>query len=436
NPFREEHGWCKSSVPVRLPKEKVKCTELDAPIMDIPGVHHRSLTDIITNVFQDPVAQTFNMTPFEQYWKVSEERNIKVFSEAYSSPAMLDAYNEINALPREPDDNLERVVASLMTWLDSTHLTNFGDASLWPFYIYFGNQSKYPRGKLTSMACHHVAYIPSAELLPDDFQDEYILHFGEAATADVMTFCKRELFQGVWKLLLDEKFMHAYEHGMVICCADGITCRVFPRFFIYSVDYPEKVLLASIKFLGACLCPRCVVKKAEVSKMGMKADMQCRATHRVDDDRHRHHIEQAHQLIFEAGIPVDGAHVKAILGDESLVPNRNTFSEKLSPHGFNLFLMLVVDLLHEFELGVWKAIFIHLIRILIAAGGETISRMNAQYRSTPTFGRGTICRFSRNASAMKRLAARDFEDLLQVRFLLFSSPIYLLNIPAVCHTSF
>jgi hypothetical protein len=26
--------------------------------------------------------------------------------------------------------------------------------------------------------------------------------------------------------------------------------------------------------------------------------------------------------------------------------------------------MLVVDLMHEFELGVWKAIFIHLLRIL------------------------------------------------------------------------
>jgi hypothetical protein len=29
--------------------------------------------------------------------------------------------------------------------------------------------------------------------------------------------------------------------------------------------------------------------------------------------------------------------------------------------------MLVVDLLHEFELGVWKALFNHLIRILYAA---------------------------------------------------------------------
>ena len=28
--------------------------------------------------------------------------------------------------------------------------------------------------------------------------------------------------------------------------------------------------------------------------------------------------------------------------------------------------MLVVDLLHEFELGVWKGLFTHLIRILYA----------------------------------------------------------------------
>jgi hypothetical protein len=101
------------------------------------------------------------MTPFSQYWKISEEKTIRVFSEAHTSPAMLDAYAEINALPREPDDDLERVVASLMVWSDSTHLTNFGDASMWPFYVYFGNQSKYTRGKPTSGACHHVAYIPT-----------------------------------------------------------------------------------------------------------------------------------------------------------------------------------------------------------------------------------------------------------------------------------
>ena len=36
------------------------------------------------------------------------------------------------------------------------------------------------------------------------------------------------------------------------------------------------------------------------------------------------------------------------------------------------------------------------------------------YRQIPTFGRDTIRRFATNSSEMKKMAARDFEDLLQV----------------------
>lgn len=38
--------------------------------------------------------------------------------------------------------------------------------------------------------------------------------------------------------------------------------------------------------------------------------------------------------------------------------------------------MLVPDLLHEFKLGVWKAIFTHLLRILIAAGPSFIHQLD------------------------------------------------------------
>jgi len=38
--------------------------------------------------------------------------------------------------------------------------------------------------------------------------------------------------------------------------------------------------------------------------------------------------------------------------------------------------MLTVDLLHEFELGVWKAVFTHLIRILAAHGQSSIHTLN------------------------------------------------------------
>ena len=45
--------------------------------------------------------------------------------------------------------------------------------------------------------------------------------------------------------------------------------------------------------------------------------------------------------------------------------------------------MLVVDLLHEFELGVWKALFIHLIQILHAAAphGSLVAKLDRWYVS-------------------------------------------------------
>ena len=41
--------------------------------------------------------------------------------------------------------------------------------------------------------------------------------------------------------------------------------------------------------------------------------------------------------------------------------------------------MLVVDLLHEFELGVWKALFIHLLRILEAWDKKLIVELDRRY---------------------------------------------------------
>jgi hypothetical protein len=46
--------------------------------------------------------------------------------------------------------------------------------------------------------------------------------------------------QKIWHLLLDDKFVDAYERGTLIICGDGVTRRIFPRIFTYAADYPEK----------------------------------------------------------------------------------------------------------------------------------------------------------------------------------------------------
>ena len=95
--------------------------------------------------------------------------------------------------------------------------------------------------------------------------------------------------------------------------------------------------------------------------------------------------------------------------------------------------MLVVDPLHEIDLGVWKGLYEHLLRLLFTFGNrDKLAEMNerwvchgltwhlsdpwptCRYRDIPSFGRDTIRKFSTNASEAKRKAGRDYEDLLLV----------------------
>lgn len=77
--------------------------------------------------------------------------------------------------------------------------------------------------------------------------------------------------------------------------------------------------------------------------------------------------------------------------------------------------MFTVDILHEFDLGVWKSVLEHLIRMLHAVGEDSVVEMNSRYKQVPPFGRDTIRRILYNVSELPKLAARDYEDLLQVQ---------------------
>ena len=39
--------------------------------------------------------------------------------------------------------------------------------------------------------------------------------------------------------------------------------------------------------------------------------------------------------------------------------------------------MLVIDLLHKFELGIWKAIFIHLLRIVDSVEETSLAKLDS-----------------------------------------------------------
>lgn len=55
---------------------------------------------------------------------------------------------------------------------------------------------------------------------------------------------------------------------------------------------------------------------------------------------------------------------------------QNAFSDRLARFGFNVFNIFPVDLMHEIELGVWKALLIHLFRILESANENLLHELD------------------------------------------------------------
>ncbi|KAF7292067.1 hypothetical protein MIND_01232800 [Mycena indigotica] len=388
-------GWQSASVEIDVPDPR---KGMKGPLKyTIEGLRLRSLTETVKTVLSD-FSRFFHYTPFRQWWQpVTDGLTQRVYDEIYSSDAYIRTYKELQRSPREPGCTLERCIVALMFWSDSTQLANFGTAALWPIYLFFGNQSKWVRGKPRARACHHIAYMPK---LADDFFDWFKTTTGEAPTLEMLTHCRRELFHTIWRLILDDKFMEACEHGIEILCPDNIWRRFYFRVFTYSADYPEKVLLATICSLSRCPCPRCLLTADQFNQLGTVNDNKRQAKlHRVDDHRHRGLVRRARAKVYDKNLAPYGAAVKRILGPESYVPVMNAFSN-VSTFTWDIFQMLAPDLMHELELGLPT-----LVTLSLASTGA-IDRCQPLVETQ--FGR-----FTNNTSAMKRLAARDYEDLLQ-----------------------
>jgi hypothetical protein len=155
----DDAGWHKSPVTIRVPFHRLAETPgpREYTVLDF---YHRSLISVIrervTNAEHNP---HFHYEPYELYWQTpSAAEPLRLHGELYTSSAFNTAHQDLQNLPGEPGCDLPRVVVALMFWSDGTHLTTFGNAKLWPLYMFFGNESKYRRCAPSCNLCEHVAY--------------------------------------------------------------------------------------------------------------------------------------------------------------------------------------------------------------------------------------------------------------------------------------
>ena len=153
--------WHTASIPICLPCEKVKQSEDAAPEFHVKGLHYHKITEVMKSVFEEPATQMIHTMPYKLFWQPDNTHlPERIITELYTSDAMLQEHEKIKSSPKVAGCNLETVIAAIMLWSDSTHLTSFGNATLWPIYLFLRNQSKYTCAKPTSFAVHHLTYIP------------------------------------------------------------------------------------------------------------------------------------------------------------------------------------------------------------------------------------------------------------------------------------
>ncbi|KAF7800284.1 hypothetical protein EIP86_011532, partial [Pleurotus ostreatoroseus] len=398
-------GFKPASVDIFMPRERVKYASVDKiPKFTVDGFISRQITEIIKGEARDDVVRNHTFTSHERYAKDpftgQEER---IFSELYECNAMAREMKKIRAQPRNPADpsNVEYGIMPICLSSDDTLMVNFGTKSMKPIYMLFRSLSKYVSGRLNAFTIHHLAYVPSK--LPPDLKTQYKRVYGVYPSDRIMRLCRGDLMQAIWMHILDAEFLEAYEHGILVECGDGVTHRLFPRFFTYSADYPERCALACIRFLGQYPCPRCYTEKKHIHELGGKRDRKRRDRRRRDNATLQADIAKARRDIFLNGCSTESAVVQAKTASHSLHPIRSAFSLRLACFGFNFYSMFTSDVMHEVELGWWKQIYMHILRILEALGGQRIYIFN---------DRGTIRKFRENVSEMKQMAARDYEDIL------------------------
>lgn len=159
-------GWHKTPIRISVPFHS-RTDKRGVEDFYLGDFYHRSLVEVLKEKLSNPEHhERFHYKPFELWWTPPGSSSAtRVHGELYTSPAFLDAYREVQEAPNEPGCSLEKVVIGMMFASDATLLTMFGDAKLWPGYLYCGNDTKYCRCRPSSNCCEHIAYFQAVSYL-------------------------------------------------------------------------------------------------------------------------------------------------------------------------------------------------------------------------------------------------------------------------------
>jgi hypothetical protein len=93
----------------------------------------------------------------------------------------------------------------------------------------------------------------------------------------------------------------------------------------------SRVLIANIKNMGQCPCPRCSIRLTDIKDLGKAKDIQTRADGRKPTPQLFHAVKRARKAIFK-GYKVSGSCVERLMGGGSRIPTNVSASTLPSSH--------------------------------------------------------------------------------------------------------
>ena len=305
------------------------------------------------------------------------------------------------------DDSCQLVIG-LMFWSDSTHLAQFGHALGWPVYLFFRNLSKYAWANpqlgivirlhsslqwgrfiflMLVWRSHHF------EQLPESIKQLQSSITNKKNNYDLLTLCKWDLFHAVWRTMFDDEFIEAYKNGIVIKCFNRVTSlrRVYSKFLLtWPTIQKSKLFWCPVVWVlngweghhcyhlgqrGTAWSPievpshrfphRPCCKVVSYLNLLTGQDRTCqkgtlhawKTSQRLDSGNSS-----------QRWIPCSYTGKTSLSSGVSLLMTSLSFLELFLwaaiTLGIQMFPMIIIDLLHEFELGILKSVLTHLLWII------------------------------------------------------------------------
>lgn len=162
------NGFKKESIDLRLPfPGHCFASERHAPKYTVEGIPMRRLIDVIKDMCEDRSGPEIEWQPFEQFYQdPARPAPVRVFSEVFDSPAMVEMAESILRRERNPADPKDMPYAPLgiMLYSDSTQLSSSGNNTVWPVYVSLANYFRADRARLGRQCQQELMMLPKVNV--------------------------------------------------------------------------------------------------------------------------------------------------------------------------------------------------------------------------------------------------------------------------------